>query len=107
MPLDHNKDATNLDATQSVMTAREKQNRFGQKHNTIHDVGNTGFLSILAVTTPSKLTPIQWGEIMTHLAQNYGVTGMQALYEIDIPEPESGCQNNLYTSAHLRQDSAS
>ena len=104
MPLDPTKEAANLDATQTEMTAREKQNKFGQKTNSIMDVGNAGFLSILAVTTPVKLAPEKWGEIMQYLEANYGVTGMQALFEIDIPEPEDGAQNNLHTSAHLRQD---
>lgn len=104
MPLDHMKDAANLDATQIEMTDREKQNRFGQKHNSIMDVGNDGFLSILAVTTPVKLAPEKWGEIMQYLVTNYGVTGMQALFEIDIPEPEDGAQNNIHMSAHLRQE---
>ena len=49
---------------------------------------------------------MQWGEIMTHLMTNYGVTGMQALFEIDLAEPEEGCQNNLHTSAHVRQENS-
>lgn len=104
MALDPTKPATDLDATQQELTAREKQNKYGQRHTSIPDVGNGGFLSILATTTPVKFTPEQWFEIMTYLQTNYGVTGMQALFEMDIPEPEEGAQNNLHMSAHLRQD---
>ena len=104
MPLDPMKPATDLDATQEELTARQKQNKYGQKHNMIPDVGNSGFLSVLATTTPVKFTPTQWLEIKAYLETNYGVTGMQALFEIDIPTPEDGAQNNLHMSAHLRQD---
>lgn len=104
MALDPTKPATDLDATQQELTAREKQNKYGQRHTSIQDVGNGGFLSVLATTTPVKFTPEQWFEIMNYLQTNYGVTGMQALFEMDIPEPEDGAQNNLHMSAHLRQD---
>ena len=104
MPLDPMKPAENLDETQRELTAREKQNKYGQKHATISDVGNSGFLSVLATTTPVKFTPTQWFEIATYLQTNYGVTGMQALFEIDLPEPEAGAQNNLHMTAHVRQD---
>lgn len=103
-PLDPMKPASNLDATNVEMTAREKQNRFGQKHETVPDVGTAGFLSIIATTMPVKFSPEQWFEIKTYLETNYGITGLQALFEIDIPTPEPGCQNNLHITAHLRQD---
>lgn len=106
MPLDPTKDAKNLDVTEIEMTDREKQNRFGQKFNSVPNVGNEGFLSIIAVTTPVKLTPEQWYAIKTDLESKHGLTGLQALFEINIPQPEAGCQNNLHTSAHLRQDEA-
>ncbi len=104
MPLDATKPAVDLDATQQEMTAREKQNKFGQKYKDIKNVGDRGFLSILATTTPVKFTPEQWFEIKAYLETNYGVTGMEALFELDIPEPEQVAQNDLYVSAHLRQD---
>ena len=104
MTLDPMKPAIDLDASQTEMTARQKQNRYGQKTNRIMDVGNDGFLSILAVTTPVKFTPQEWFEMKEYLETHYGVTGMQALFEMDIPQPEDAAQNNLHISAHLRQD---
>ena len=104
MPLDPMKPATDLDATQEELTPREKQNRDGRRYNMIPDVGNCGFWSVLATTTPVRFTPTQWFEIKAYIEANYGVTGMQALFEIDIPAPEDGAQNNLHMSAHLRQD---
>ena len=102
--LEANKNAINLKVVKEEITQRELQNRFGQKNKSIQDVGDTGFLSVLAVTTPEKLSPEQWYGISEYLITNYGITGMEALFEIDMPEPEPCCQNNLYVTAHMRQD---
>ena len=76
MSLDPMKPATDLDATQEELTPREKQNRDGRRYNMIPDVGNSGFLSVLATTTPVKFTPTQWFEIKAYLetGTNPGIT---------------------------------
>jgi hypothetical protein len=102
--LDPTKDAIDLDATHVEMSAREKQNKHGQKHIVLPAIGESGFISIIAVTSQVKPTAEQWFSVLQDLQEKVGVTGMQAMYEMAIMQPEDGYQNNLHTSAHVRQD---
>lgn len=104
MGLDATANAVDLDATTVELSAREKQNKYGQKTVLIRDVGESGFVSIIAVTSNVKPTAEQWYDVLGDLQTKLGVTGMQALFEMAIPAPESGYQNNLHGSAHVRQD---
>lgn len=104
MGLDPTTPAVDLDATQKELSSREKQNRFGQQSLNVPNIGDSGFLSILAVKTPEKFTVEQWTEILAHLMTNYGVEAMQALFELNIPTPDKGCINNLHVLSHVRMD---
>lgn len=104
MTLNPDANAINLDVTDVEMSPREKQNKFGQKHIAIPNVDGSGYLSIIVVSTEERPTPEQWYSVLSDLQTKVGVTGMQALFEINVPEPEEGYQNNLHVNAHVRQD---
>ena len=101
MPIDEFAPPKDLTAQEEQLSRVELQNRRGMKSDTISDLTQGKYLTILAVETEDALTQQEYFSLLTTLKTDHAVLAMQTAFAAPIPvEPDHRC--DLHLTAHLR-----
>ena len=104
MPIESEKQATNLIVDSNEISATLIQNKFGLKREVIRNITPGKYMTLLAVETDQIVMGDAYGTLENLLKNEFGVRTMQTVFGADIPEDMDveTHEYNLHITGHLR-----
>ena len=101
MAVDEYAQPKSLIATEEQLTQVQVQNKYGLQRETITEIPQGQYLTVLPVFTVEPMSPETYFNLLSELKRNYGVTAVQSAFAGVVPQ-EDGYQCDLHMTAHMR-----
>ena len=104
MPIESEKQTTNLIVDTNEISATLIQNKFGLKREVIRNITPGKYMTLLAVETDQVVTGDAYNTLENLLKNEFGVRTIQTVFGADIPEDMDveTHEYNLHITGHLR-----